>query len=270
MKKIIRLVDLVLSVMMLLTCTALAEDTSLTDVQTRGKLVLGLDASFPPMGFINDDGDIVGYDIDLAKEVCARLGVELVCQPIDWAAKDMELASGNIDCIWNGMSITPAREESMALSQAYMNNQIVLLVCEDSYQSREDLAGKKMGVQSGSFAEEVLTTYEEYAEYCASLDEVLDYQDYETAIMDMKNGQIDGIMIDLIVANAKIKNLEDDSLKVIDAFADDLYAIGFRKEDVALRDKVDEILNEMAEDGTLAQISESWFGSDISLVGKAG
>lgn len=269
MKKVFAML---LAVMMILCSCAFAEsaDSSLEDLVSRGKLVLGLDASFEPMGYTNLDGEIVGYDIDLAKEVCARLGVELVVQPIDWAAKELELSSGNIDCIWNGMSITPAREESMALSQAYMNNQIVLLVCEDSYQSKEDLAGKKMGVQSGSFAEEVLTTYEEYADYYASLDEVLDYQDYETAIMDMKNGQIDGIMIDLVVANAKIKNLEDDSLKVIDAFADDLYAIGFRKEDVTLRDKVNEILNEMAEDGTLAQISESWFGSDISLVGKAG
>ena len=149
-----------------------------------------------------------------------------------------------------------------------MNHQIVLLVCDDSLKSKDDLAGKKMGVQSGSFAEEVLETYEQYADYYASLDEVLDYQDYETAIMDMKNGQIDGIMIDLVVANAKIKNLEDDSLKIIDTFEDDLYAIGFRKDDLALRDKVNEILNEMAADGTLAKISETWFGSDISLVGK--
>ena len=265
-----KLFAMILAAMMILCSCAFAEttDNSLQAILDKGTLVLGLDASFEPMGYTNMDGEIVGYDIDLAKEVCARLGVELVVQPIEWAAKELELSSGNIDCIWNGMSITPERQESMALSEAYMNNQIVLLVCDDSLKSKDDLAGKKMGVQSGSFAEEVLETYEQYADYYASLDEVLDYQDYETAIMDMKNGQIDGIMIDLVVVNAKIKNLEDDSLKIIDTFEDDLYAIGFRKDDLALRDKVNEILNEMAADGTLAKISETWFGSDISLVGK--
>ena len=250
-----KLFAMILAAMMILCSCAFAEttDNSLQAILDKGTLVLGLDASFEPMGYTNMDGEIVGYDIDLAKEVCARLGVELVVQPIEWAAKELELSSGNIDCIWNGMSITPERQESMALSEAYMNNQIVLLVCDDSLKSKDDLAGK---------------TYEQYADYYASLDEVLDYQDYETAIMDMKNGQIDGIMIDLVVANAKIKNLEDDSLKIIDTFEDDLYAIGFRKDDLALRDKVNEILNEMAADGTLAKISETWFGSDISLVGK--
>ena len=186
-----KLFAMILAAMMILCSCAFAEttDNSLQAILDKGTLVLGLDASFEPMGYTNMDGEIVGYDIDLAKEVCARLGVELVVQPIEWAAKELELSSGNIDCIWNGMSITPERQESMALSEAYMNNQIVLLVCDDSLKSKDDLAGKKMGVQSGSFAEEVLETYEQYADYYASLDEVLDYQDYETAIMDMKNGQ---------------------------------------------------------------------------------
>lgn len=266
-----KLIALVLTAVMMLCSVAFAqsEDNSLQALLDKGTLVLGLDATFEPMGYTNLDGEIVGYDIDVAKEVCARLGIELVLQPIEWAAKEMELSSGNIDCIWNGMSVTPERQESMALSEAYMNNQIVLLVCNPDFTSKEDLVGKKMGVQSGSFAEEVLETYEQYADYYASLGEVLGYEDYLTAIMDMKNGQIDGIMIDLIVANAKLKDLEDDSMKIIDVFEDDLYAIGFRKEDVALRDKVNEILDEMAADGTLAQISQNWFGEDISIVGKA-
>ena len=127
-----KLFAMILAAMMILCSCAFAEttDNSLQAILDKGTLVLGLDASFEPMGYTNMDGEIVGYDIDLAKEVCARLGVELVVQPIEWAAKELELSSGNIDCIWNGMSITPERQESMALSEAYMNNQIVLLVCD--------------------------------------------------------------------------------------------------------------------------------------------
>ena len=248
---------------------ALAEgDGSLAYIQEKGTLILGLDASFPPMGFTDDDGAIVGYDIDLAAAVCEKLGVELVCQPIEWAAKELELTSKNIDVIWNGMSITPEREEGMALTAAYLNNQIVLLVKGDAYQTKEDLAGKVIGIQSGSFAEEVLETYEEYADYYNGLADVLAYEDYLTAILDLQNGQIDGILIDLVVANYLLANLGDDSLHTIDSFEDDLYAAGFRKEDVELRDAVDQILVELAEDGTIAAIAEKWFGEDISLIGK--
>lgn len=267
MKKILALV---LAMMLCVASFAYAEseDNSLQAILDKGTLVLGLDATFAPMGFTDEDGNIVGYDIDLALAVCEKLGVELVVQPIDWAAKEMELNSGNIDVIWNGMSITDDRQESMSLTQAYMNNQIVLLVNNPEYTCKEDLEGKIMGVQSGSFAEEVLEEYEDYAEYYESLEEVMPYEDYIVAIMDLQNGQIDGIMIDLVVANFLLNNLEDESLVIIDTFEDDLYAAGFRKEDVALRDKVDEILLELANDGTIAQIADVWFGEDISLIGK--
>lgn len=240
---------------------------SLAYILEKGTLVMGLDDSFPPMGYRNENNEIVGYDVDVAREVAARLGVELVLQPIDWAAKELELSTMNIDCIWNGMSITPEREESMALSSAYLNNMIVFLVNDPAYQAREDLAGKAIGVQSGSFAEEVIGS-EEYADFAAGLSEIAPYEEYLTAILDLQNGNIQAVAIDLVVANFQIANLGDESLFVIDDLADDLYAVGFRKEDVALRDKVDEILLEMAADGKLAEISGAWFGEDINLIGK--
>ncbi len=268
MKKVLSVI-LALALLMVVCGAALAEgDGSLGYIQEKGTLVLGLDASFPPMGYEDEDGEIVGYDIDLAEEVCKRLGVTLVKQPIDWAAKELELSSKNIDVIWNGMSITPERQEGMALTQAYLNNQIVLLVKGDEYQTKEDLLGQVIGTQSGSFAEEVLETYEDYADYYAGLADVMAYEDYLTAILDLQNGQIQGILIDLVVANYLMANLDDDSLRTIDSFEDDLYAAGFRKEDVELRDAVDQILVEMAEDGTIAAIAEKWFGEDISLIGK--
>ena len=266
MKKIL---SLVLALMFVFACSALAEDDgSLAAITEKGTLVLGLDDTFPPMGFRDDDNNIVGYDIDVAAAVCEKLGVELVCQPIDWAAKEMELNEGNIDCIWNGMSITEERQASMSMTIPYMNNAIVLVAKEDAgYTSIADLAGKSIAVQSGSFAEEVLETYEAYADIYAAVT-VLDYDEYLTALMDLQQGGVDAVLIDLVVAEYRIAGLEDDSLVVVDSLEDVLFGVGFRKADVELRDAVNDLLLELAGDGTLAEISEKWFGSDISIVGK--
>ena len=244
---------------------AMAEDDSLKKIEEKGTFILGLDDSFEPMGYRDENNEIVGFDIDLAKEVCQRLGVELVLQPISWDAKEMELSSGNIDCIWNGMSDTPERQEAMSLSMDYLNNAMVFLVKDPAIKSREDLVGKKVGVQSGSYAQELLEG-EDFADYYKSLGEVLGYADYPTAIMDLQNGNIEAVLIDQVVANYKLKDIGDASLFTVDNLADDFYAIGFRKEDVALRDKVNEILTAMAKDGKVAEISAKWFGSDISLI----
>jgi polar amino acid transport system substrate-binding protein len=269
MKKFIALILAVL-MMALAAFPAMAEDDSLNQLIERGELILGLDDSFPPMGYRDENNEVVGFDIDLAREVCARLGIELKIQPIEWSAKELELAGGNIDCIWNGMSSTPDRQEAMACSDNYLNNKIVFMVNDEAYASRDDLVGKTVAVQSGSFAEEVLETSEEYAEYYASLGEVLAYQDYLTAIMDMQNGNVDAVLIDLVVANFQINSLGDESLFTIDNLADDLYCIGFRKEDVALRDRVNEVLGEMAADGKIDEISTKWFGENISLITAEG
>ncbi len=265
MKKLIAMLLAAMLVLMM-GVPALAEDESLAKIKEKGTLILGLDDSFPPMGFRDENNEIVGFDIDLAKEVASRLGVELKLQPIDWAAKEMELSSGNIDCIWNGMSDTPERQEAMSLSMDYLNNKMVFLVKDPSFKSREDLVGKKVGVQSGSYAEELLETDAGLAEFYGSLGEVLAYPDYLTAIMDMQNGSIDGILIDLVVANYQLKQIGDESLFTIDNLADDYYAVGFRKEDVALRDAVNEVLKEMAKDGVVDEIAAKWFGENITLI----
>lgn len=266
LKKILSLA-LVAALMLVLGAGALA-DGSVDAIKTKGELILGLDDSFPPMGFRDENNEIVGFDIDLAKEVAARLGVELKLQPIDWGAKEMELESGNIDCIWNGMSDTPARQESMSLSLDYMNNKIVLMCNDEAYQAKEDLAGKIVAVQAGSFAEEVVES-EEYAEYKASLAELRAYPDYLTAIMDLQNGNVDAVAIDLVVANYRMASLNDEKLFTIDNLADDLFCIGFRKADVELRDTVNEVLKEMAKDGAVDTIAAKWFGTNISIIPEA-
>ena len=245
--------------------TAAADDDSLQKVKDKGTLILGLDDSFPPMGFNNEKGEIVGFDIDLATEVCARLGVELVLQPIDWSAKETLLENGNIDCIWNGVSITPAREESMCMTPAYLNNRIVILTKKDSgIQEAKDLAGKYVAVQSGSFAEEVLTLEEYgYSELYASLAEVTTEADYLYAIMNLQNGMVDAVLIDEVVAQYKLTQLGDESLVCTGSLCDDLYGIGFRKADEALEKAVYDTLIEMAKDGKAAEISNKWFGADL-------
>lgn len=264
MKNVCRMLALLL--VMLLCAPAFAEDESIQYILDKGEFVLGLDDSFPPMGYRNENNEIVGYDIDVAQAVCDRLGVKLVCQPIDWNVKELELAEKKIDCIWNGMSITDERLESMAMSVPYMNNKIVMVVKDDAgFTCIEDMKGKAIAVQNGSSAEEVLETYEEYADFFASV-EVLGYDDYLTALMDLQIGGVDGVLIDLVVAEFRIAGLQDESLIVIDELEDDLYGIGFRKEDIALRDKVNGILSEMANDGTLDAISQKWFGKNISIV----
>jgi polar amino acid transport system substrate-binding protein len=218
------------------------------------------------MGYRNEDNEIVGFDIDLAKEVCARLGVELKLQPIDWATKELELDAGNIDCIWNGMSYTDERAEIAALSMNYMYNAMVLLVKDPAYQTKEDLAGKVVGVQAGSYAEELLTQGEDYAEYLGSLKEVLSYPTYLLAIMDLQNGNADAVFIDLVVADYITTSLGDDSLFTMGNMEDDIFCIGFRKDDLALRDAVNEALMAMAADGTMEEICVKWFGSNVSLI----
>ena len=244
-------------------------DESLNNIVNKGTLTLGLDDTFPPMGFRDaDTNEIIGYDIDLATAVAERLGVTLMCQPISWDAKELELSSGNIDCIWNGLSITPERQESMAMTMPYMNNQIVLVAkANGAVAAVSDLAGKKVAVQSGSFAEEVWETDPRYADLFAAA-ETLAYDEYLTALMDLQQDGLDAVLIDLVVAEYRIKELGDDSLTVVDSLEDDLFGVGFRQGDIALRDQVNALLLEMEADGTIAAISEKWFGKNISIVGE--
>lgn len=236
---------------------------SLQRILDKGTLVLGLDDSFPPMGFRNDNNEIVGFDIDLAKEVCNRLGVNLVLQPISWLAKEQELNSYNIDCIWNGMSINEEREKAMCLSLPYLENSMCFVVKNDSnINTLNDLKGKKVGVQSGSTAEEILLQSDVYTE----IKETISYTENITAFMDMEIKQIDCVFLDSIVANYYITTNNKDYKILNEKLQDEKYTIGFRKQDEELCNKINEILLEMKEDGTLNKISTKWFGNDISII----
>ena len=260
-----KLFTVALILMMLVCGFAHAEDTSLSYIQEKGTFILGLDDSFPPMGFRDENNEIVGFDIDVAKAVAQKLGVEFVAQPISWDAKELELNAKNIDCIWNGMSITPEREASMAMTFPYLNNQMIFYVKADSgIAAVEDLAGKTVAVQNGSYAEELLNG--EFATLVETFAQVLGYDEYLTARMDLQSGGCDAVLVDLVVGEYKVSGMGATDLIAGPALADDNYGVGFRKEDVALRDKVQELLIEMKNDGSLAEICKKWFTDDITVV----
>ncbi|GAB1484683.1 amino acid ABC transporter substrate-binding protein [Treponema sp.] len=241
-------------------------DESLAKVLKKGTLVMGLDDAFPPMGFRNENNEIVGYDVDLAKEVAKRLNIKLALQPIDWNAKEQELNTGKIDCIWNGFTITEARLTAMSFTKPYLKNAQVVVVRSDSpYKKLADLAGKSVGLQAGSSAAGAL---EDAKDFRASISGVIEFKDNLTALMDLEIKGVDAVVMDYLVANDNIKRSGKPYRILAEALAPEDYGVGFRKADIALRDGVQATLEAMAKDGTIAKISNEWFAADISVVGK--
>lgn len=183
-------------------------DDSLQYILDKGELVLGLDDSFPPMGYSDSEtGEIVGFDIDLAAEVCKRLGVTLKTQPISWDAKEIELSSKNIDVIWNGMSITEERAENMFLSKPYIANAQVIIVPADSdIKTKADLEGKKVGLQKGSSALKAVENDEATLALINNGGEIVEFDENLTAYLDLKAGRIDAFVVDKVVGEYIIKN----------------------------------------------------------------
>ena len=230
-----------------------------------GTLIVGFDQDFPPMGFVGDNGEYTGFDLDLAKEVASRLGLEYRAQPIAWDSKDMELESGNIDCIWNGFTIT-GREDDYTWTTSYMANKQVFVVANDSdIKSQADLAGKVVEVQADSSAEAALKENQDLAK---TFGQLLTTPDYNTAFMDLEQGAVDAVAMDVIVAGYQIKQRNADFKILDDSLSEEEYGVGFKKGNTELRDKVQGALEEMAADGTLAKISDEWFGEDVTTIGK--
>jgi len=230
-----------------------------------GTLIVGFDQDFPPMGFMGDDGEYTGFDLELAQEAAKRLGLEYKPQPIAWDAKDMELESGNIDCIWNGFTMT-GREDGYTWSEPYMENSQVFVVAGNSgIKSQADLAGKVVECQVDSSAEAAL---KEVPDLTATFAQLLTTADYNTAFMDLEQGAVDAIAMDVVVAGYQISQRNADFVILEDSLAAEEYAIGFKKGNTELKDKVQGALEEMAADGTLKTISEKWFGKDITTIGK--
>lgn len=229
------------------------------------KLVLGLDASFPPMGFTDESNNIVGVDIDLAKAVCEKLGIEFEAKPIDWASKEMELNTGKITCIWNGLTVTAERKDAFELSRSYMKNEQVVVVLKDSpIKTKADLAGKIVAAQSDSSGLEAL----QKDEICISIKDGApkEYADYVTAMGDLEIGRCDAIVMDSVVANYYITANNKPMVILEEKMSAEEYAIAFKKGDTALKDAVEGALSELAKEGKVAEISKNWFGKEDMII----
>lgn len=264
MKKRIRsvlLVLLMLSIICIGSGLALAGDDSLERIKEKGKFIVGLDDNFPPMGFRDEKGDIVGFDIDLAKEAARKMGVEVEFKPVEWDGVIFSLKNGTIDVIWNGLTITEERAKQIAFTKPYLDNKQIIVVKKDSdINSKADLAGKTVGLQLGSSSQSALNSEPDVVE---SLKEVRTYPNNTEALMDLQIGRIDAVVVDEIVGRYYISKKPGVYRILGEDFGKESYGVGVRKEDTSFLAELNKILDEMKADGTAKEISEKWFGDDI-------
>lgn len=224
------------------------------------KIVVGLDDNFPPMGFRNEKNELVGFDIDLAREAAKRLGVEVEFKPIDWNAKEAELSGKRVDVLWNGLTITEKRKEQIAFTAPYLeNHQIVVVAANSPVKAKADLAGKVVGVQEGSSAVDAI----ERDEVAKSFKELKKFGDNVAALMDLTTGRLDAVVLDEIVGRYYVAKKPGDYVILDDNFGTEEYGVGVRKDDAELLGKLQQAMDEMKKDGAAARISTQWFGKDI-------
>ena len=240
-----------------------AGDSTEAETPAADTLIVGFDSAFPPMGFVGDDGEYTGFDLDLAAAVADRLGMGIEYKPIDWNSKDMELDSGTINCIWNGFTMT-GREDDYEWSDPYMKNEQIFVVRGDSeYTSAADLEGKVINVQMDSSAQHAL---DENQELASTFAEIRPVADYLTCLMELESGAVEAVAMDEVFASYYITQNDKDFRILDDVIAEEEYGVGFKKGNTQLRDQVNDTLKEMAKDGTLAEISEKWFGEDLTII----
>lgn len=233
--------------------------------EERDTLVVGFDAEYPPFGYMDDNGEYVGFDLDIAQLVCDNLGWELVKQPINWDSKDMELNSGNIDCIWNGFTIN-GREDDYTWSDPYVNNEQVMVVAADSgIETLADLAGKNVVVQAASAALDALNS-EDNAEMTASFASLTENPDYNTAFMNIDSGAADAVAVDIGVAVYQLSQREEGKYVILDeAIQSEQYGIGFKLGNEELRDTVWAEVLKLNEEGKITELAEQ-YGIDTAML----
>ncbi|AKQ55640.1 amino acid ABC transporter substrate-binding protein [Bordetella hinzii] len=225
------------------------------------KVVVGLDDNFPPMGFRDEKNQLVGFDIDMAKEATRRLGVEVEFKPIDWSAKEAELNGKRVDVLWNGLTITEERKKNIAFTAPYMaNHQIILVAANSPIKTRADLAGHVVGAQDGSSAVDAIKKDEAVFK---SLKELKMFGDNVTALMDLSAMRLDAVVVDEVVGRYLASKREGQYRVLEENFGTEDYGVGVRKDDTELLGKLDKTLAEMKQDGTSGRIATQWFGADI-------
>ena len=225
------------------------------------KLVVGLDDNFPPMGFRDEKNELVGFDIDMAREAAKRAGLEVEFKPIDWSAKEAELSGKRVDALWNGLTITEERKQNILFTAPYMeNHQIIVVAANSAIKTKADLAGKVVGAQEGSSAVDAIKKDEAVFK---SFKDIKTFGDNVTALMDLTTGRLDAVVVDEVVGRYYVAKKPDVYAVLDDHFGTEDYGVGLRKDDTDLHGKLDKALADMKADGVAAKIAEQWFGKNI-------
>ncbi len=225
------------------------------------KIIVGLDDNFPPMGFRDEKNELVGFDIDMAREAAKRMGVEAQFKPIDWSAKEAELSGKRVDALWNGLTITDERKEKIAFTAPYMeNHQIIVVAAPSAIHNKADMAGKVVGAQEGSSAVDAVKKEDAVFK---SFKEFKTFGDNVTALMDLSAGRLEAVVVDEVVGRYYVAKKPEEYRVLDENFGTEEYGVGVRKDDTALLEKLDKAMADMKADGTSARIATQWFGKDI-------
>jgi len=225
------------------------------------KIVIGLDDNFPPMGFRDDKNELVGFDIDLAREAAKRIGAEVEFKPIDWNAKEAELNGKRVDALWNGLTITEERKANIAFTTPYLENrQIIIVTAKSSIKNKAGLKGKVVGIQDGSSAVDAVA---KDAATAKAIKELKKFGDNVTALMDLSAGRLDALVVDEVVGRYYTAKKPGEYVVLDENFGTEEYGVGVRKDDADLLGKLQKALDDMKKDGSAAKISTQWFGSNI-------
>ena len=270
--KISKLIITLLSFLLILTgCASGGKDKpqkdNWNDFQNQKTIVIGFDNPFVPMGFQDKSGKNVGFDIDLANEVFKKYNIKVQWQAINWDLKETELKNGNIDLIWNGYSKTPEREKTVLFSNEYMvNEQVIVTKKSKNIVNKDQLKDKVLGAQNGSSGYDSFNSNPEILKNIVKNNDATQYESFNEALIDLENDRIDALLIDRVYANYYLKQqnkLQD--YNIINAgFEGDSFAVGARKADVTLINKVNEAFKELYKEGKFQEISNKWFGEDVA------
>ncbi|MGP5428750.1 amino acid ABC transporter substrate-binding protein [Enterococcus malodoratus] len=261
------------AVLTLVTLTACGKkeasgDDSWKTIEKDKKVTIGLDDTFVPMGFKDEDGKIVGFDVDLAKAVFKEYDIKAEFQPIDWSMKENELENGTIDLIWNGYTVTKSREKKVLFTDPYAQNEQVLVTKKDSNITKaEDMKGKILGAQEGSSGYEAFNNQAKTLKDIVKDNDATLYASFNEAMIDLENGRINGLLIDKVYADYYLKQankLNDYNIFSV-GFKNENFAVGARKGDKELVKKINSAFKELQENGEYGEISKKWFGEELSL-----
>ena len=235
---------------------------AICNAQEDKKIIIGIDINVPPMGFLDKNGEITGFDVELAKETFKIIGKEVVFQPIDWDAKELELNTGKIDAVWNGLSYSHERAENMLLTKSYMQNrQVVIVKNNDQINDLKDLYNKTICVQKGSTGAASLKN----SDVGKNAKNIIELENMINCLNEIKLNKSSATVVDETVARYYLnKNSLQSEFKILnDEISTEDYVIGLKKGNTDLKDSLENALNQLVENGKAAEISERWFGKNV-------